>query len=64
MDKQVKFMIKAFRKTDHMIDADIKIEDVKILIAYRDKSGKFTSSSTGRKVYAEEFVVIGKKMRE
>ena len=35
----------------------------KILTPYRDKSGKFTSSSTGRKIYAEEFIVIGKKTR-
>jgi len=35
----------------------------KILTPYRDKSGKFTNSSTGRKIYAEEFIVIGKKER-
>ena len=35
----------------------------KILTPYRDKSGKFTTSSTGRKIYAEEFIVIGKKMK-
>jgi len=35
----------------------------KILTPYRDKSGKFTNSSNGRKIYAEEFIVIGKKER-
>lgn len=35
----------------------------KILTPYRDNSGKFTNSSTGRKIYAEEFIVIGKKVR-
>ena len=35
----------------------------KFLTPYRDKNGKFTSSSTGRKIYAEEFIVIGKKTR-
>lgn len=35
----------------------------KILTPYRDANGKFTSSSKGRKVYAEEYIVIGKKMK-
>lgn len=34
----------------------------KILTPYRDSGGKFTNSSTGRKIYAEEFIVIGKKI--
>jgi len=33
----------------------------KILTPYRDKLGKFTSDSNGRKVYSEEFIVIGRK---
>lgn len=33
----------------------------KILTPYRDKRGKFTSNSTGRKVYNEEFIIIGRK---
>ncbi len=33
----------------------------KILTPYRDKSGKFTSNAKGRKVYSEEFIIIGKK---
>lgn len=35
----------------------------KILTPYRDKNGRFTKSSSGKKVYSEEFIVIGKKMR-
>ena len=35
----------------------------KMLTPYRDKNGRFTNSSNGRKVYAEEYVVIGKKIR-
>lgn len=33
----------------------------KILTPYRDDRGKFTSDKTGRKVYSEEFIVIGRK---
>lgn len=33
----------------------------KILSPYRDSNGKFTSNSNSRKVYAEEYIVIGKK---
>ena len=33
----------------------------KILTPYRDKNGKFSSDSSGRKIYSEEFIVIGKK---
>lgn len=33
----------------------------KILTPYRDKLGKFTSNSSGRKVYSEEFIIIGRK---
>ncbi len=33
----------------------------KILTPYRDKNGKFTTDKNSRKVYAEEFIVIGKK---
>lgn len=33
----------------------------KILTPYRDANGKFSSDSTGRKIYSEEFIVIGKK---
>jgi methylase of polypeptide subunit release factors len=33
----------------------------KILTPYRDKNGKFTCDSEGRKIYSEEFILIGKK---
>ncbi|MBC8489462.1 MAG: class I SAM-dependent methyltransferase [Bacteroidetes bacterium] len=33
----------------------------KILTPYRDEKGKFTTDKNSRKVYAEEFIVIGKK---
>ena len=33
----------------------------KILTPYRDKNGRFTTNSEGRKVYSEEFIVIGTK---
>ena len=33
----------------------------KILTPYRDAKGKFSSDSSGRKIYSEEFIVIGKK---
>jgi len=33
----------------------------KILTPYRDKNGKFTTDKNSRKVYAEEFIVTGKK---
>ncbi|MDR2008565.1 MAG: DNA adenine methylase [Alphaproteobacteria bacterium] len=33
----------------------------KILTPYRDSNGKFTSDKTSRKIYAEEFVIVGKK---
>ena len=33
----------------------------KILTPYRDKRGKFTTDSNGRKVYNEEFIICGKK---
>jgi len=33
----------------------------KILTPYRDKRGRFTTDGTGRKVYAEEFILIGSK---
>jgi methylase of polypeptide subunit release factors len=33
----------------------------KILTPYRDERGKFTSNSSGRKIYSEEFIVIGRK---
>ena len=36
----------------------------KILTPYRDKRGKFTSNSNGRKVYSEEFIIIGRKTYE
>jgi len=35
----------------------------KILTPYRDKRGKFTSNSNGRKVYSEEFIIIGRKSK-
>ncbi len=33
----------------------------KILTPYRDSIGKFTSDSNGRKIYSEEFILIGNK---
>ena len=33
----------------------------KILTPYRDERGRFTTDGTGRKVYAEEFILIGMK---
>lgn len=36
----------------------------KILTPYRDKNGKFTTDKNSRKVYAEEFIIIGKKKNE
>ncbi len=33
----------------------------KILTPYRDELGKFTTDKTSRKVYGEEFIVIGRK---
>lgn len=34
----------------------------KILTPYRDKLGKFTTNAAGRKVYSEEFIVVGRKL--
>jgi len=33
----------------------------KILTPYRDKKGRFTTDSNSRKVYAEEFIIVGRK---
>ncbi|MFI0416195.1 MAG: hypothetical protein ACH255_18885 [Candidatus Thiodiazotropha sp.] len=33
----------------------------KILTPYRDKIGRFTTNKSGRKVYSEEFIIVGKK---
>ena len=33
----------------------------KILTPYRDEKGRFTASSSGRKVYSEEFIIVGRK---
>jgi hypothetical protein len=33
----------------------------KILTPYRDKRGRFTTDNEGRKVYSEEFIIIGQK---
>ena len=33
----------------------------KILTPYRDEKGRFTTDSSSRKVYAEEFIVVGRK---
>lgn len=33
----------------------------KILTPYRDRYGRFTSDNRGRKVYSEEFIVVGRK---
>lgn len=34
----------------------------KILTPYRDRRGKFTTDANSRKVYAEEFIVVGRKL--
>jgi methylase of polypeptide subunit release factors len=34
----------------------------KILTPYRDAIGKFSSNSTGRKIYSEEFIIVGRKL--
>ena len=34
----------------------------KILTPYRDKKGKFTTNKNSRKVYAEEFILVGRKL--
>lgn len=54
--------------TQSMYDVGFKTVSVtkrkiskKILTPYRDKKGKFTKNSSGRKIYSEEFIVIGKK---
>lgn len=36
----------------------------KILTPYRDKKGKFTTDKNSRKVYADEFIIIGEKKNE
>lgn len=33
----------------------------KILTPYRDENGKFTTVASGRKVYSEEFIIVGRK---
>lgn len=33
----------------------------KILTPYRDENGRFTSDKSGRKIYSEEFIVVGTK---
>lgn len=33
----------------------------KILTPYRDNKGRFTKDSTGKKIYSEEFIVVGQK---
>lgn len=33
----------------------------KILTPYRDELGKFTTNSIGRKIYSDEFIIIGRK---
>lgn len=34
----------------------------KILTPYRDEKGKFTNDAASRKVYAEEFIIVGRKL--
>lgn len=34
----------------------------KILTPYRDKNGKFSKDKKGKKVYSEEFIVVGRKL--
>ncbi len=58
----------AHHLVESMLDAgfaDVRIGKrrirTKILTPYRDKAGRFTSDGRGRKVYGEEFVVIGQR---
>lgn len=43
------------------IDVNRRKISKKILTPYRDKKGKFTTDQNSRKVYSEEFIIIGKK---
>jgi DNA modification methylase len=45
----------------HNIEISRRKISKKILTPYRDEKGKFTTDSTSRKVYSEEFIVIGRK---
>ena len=43
------------------IEAHPRKVSLKIMTPYRDARGRFTRDSTERKVYANEFVVIGRR---
>ena len=43
------------------IEAHPRKVSLKIITPYRDSRGRFTKDSTKRKVYSEEFVVIGRR---
>ena len=45
------------------VDIDVRRRETfnKLLTPYRTKSGKFTSDKRCKRIYAEEFIVIGRK---
>jgi methylase of polypeptide subunit release factors len=58
----VKHLANSLKEADYqMILASKRKISKKILTPYRDEKGKFTTDSSGRKVYSEEFILIGKK---
>lgn len=44
------------------IDVSRRKISYKILTPFRDEKGKFTTNANSRKVYSEEFIIIGKKI--
>jgi len=44
------------------IDSVRRKVSLKIMTPYRDARGRFTRDSTQRKVYGEEFVVVGRRL--
>jgi hypothetical protein len=58
----VKHLANSLREAGYrMILASKRKISKKILTPYRDKNGKFTTDSNERKVYSEEFILIGRK---
>jgi methylase of polypeptide subunit release factors len=58
----VKHLANSLRKSGYQtILASKRKISKKILTPYRDKDGKFTTDANGRKVYSEEFILIGRK---
>jgi len=46
---------------DEVLTSKRKISK-KILTPYRDENGKFSTNKSGRKIYSEEFIVVGRKL--